>query len=143
MADPGFHWLWPFKIEEALSTNVVPETMIVGPQSLTTKDEVGVVISTVVTFSIFDVKIYLLEIEGASQVIEDSTYGIVAHAVMDSTWPGLISMDLAGELSKSVRRYAKRYGVDIKQVQIADFTRSKSLRLIQSHANKFPSVTTV
>lgn len=143
MAGPGFHWLWPFRIEEALTTNVVPETMIVGPQSLTTIDEVSVVIATVVTFGVDDPKRFLLEIEGASQVIEDATYGIVAHLIMEHTWPELIAMDMANELTKAVRRQAKRYGVDIVQVQIADFTRSKSLRLVQQHANHFPGVTKV
>ena len=135
--------MWPFRVEECLSTNVVPETMLVDPQSLTTKDGVSLVISTVVTFAIDDVKVFLLEIEGAGQVIEDATYGIVAHMIMERTWAELAEIDLANELSKTVRRAAKRYGVQIVQVQIADFTRSRSLRLVLGHANKFPVVNAV
>lgn len=141
MAGPGFHWLWPFRIEDALSTNVVPETMIVGPQSLTTKDGVPLVISTIVTFSVDDVKKYLLEIEGASHVIEDAAYGIVAQLIMEHTWHELISMNMPNELSKDTRRQAKRYGVYVLQVQIADFTRSRSIRLISAHANQYYGVT--
>lgn len=138
---PGFHWKWPFRIEEALSTNVVPETMPVGPQSLTTKDGTSVVISTVVTFSIVDVKTFLLGIEGAGQVIEDATYGIVAQFVMSHGWEELREgLDMANELTKAVRRHAKKYGVDVLTVQIADFTRSRSYRLMQPMHGHFSPV---
>lgn len=145
MAAPGFHWMWPFRIEVCMSTNVVPETMPVGPQSLTTKDGTAVVISSVVTFQIDDVKKFLLEIEGAGQVIEDATYGIVAQFVMAHTWAELVAegMDMANELSKAVRRNARKYGVDVMTVQIADFTRSRSFRLMQPMHGHFNPVHTV
>jgi membrane protease subunit HflK len=131
MATPGFHWKWPFNVETVLLTNVVPETMNVGPQSLTTKDGISVVISVVVTFGVEEPQKFLLDIEGANQVIEDSTYGVVAQLVMTNTWDSLRAMDLANELSKAVRRQAKKYGVNVVQVQPSDFTKTRSLRLIQ------------
>jgi len=131
VAAPGFHWLWPINVEKCLSVSVVPETMIVGPQSLTTKDGVSVIVSTVVTFSVNDVQKFLLEVEGAHQVIEDSTYGTVSTFVLERTWAGLQDVDVSNELAKAVRRQAKRYGVEIVNVQICDFTRSRSFRLMQ------------
>ena len=133
MAGPGFRWLWPFRIEDLLSTNVVLETMSVGPQSLTTKDGVSVVISTVTTFQVSDVKAFLLGIY-AVQVIEDAVYGIVAAFVMSHSWAELQETDIPGELTKIVRHKAKVYGVEIITVQIADWTRSRSYRLMQHGA---------
>jgi regulator of protease activity HflC (stomatin/prohibitin superfamily) len=131
LADPGFHWLWPFNIETVLRTNVVPETMTVGPQSLTTADDISIVIGVVVTFGISDVKTFLLEIEGANQVVMDSTFGVVSQLVMRHTWGELQSMDKPKELTKAVRAQAKRYGVEVVKVAVSDFTRSRSLRLMQ------------
>ena len=131
-AGPGFHWKWPLHIEVVLSASVVLETITVGPQSLTTKDDQSIVMSTVVTFRIADVQKFLLDVEGAHQVIEDSTYGINSTFIMDRTWPVLRAMDVGHELTKLIRRQAKRYGVEIENVQIADFTKSKSFRLVQS-----------
>lgn len=128
---PGLHWKYPFNVETYLSANVVPETMIVGPQSLTTKDGVSIVISSVVTFQVEDVQKFLLEVEGAHQVIEDSSIGIVSHFVIARTWIQLQQIDIGSELAKAVRRQAKRYGVEIMNVQISDFTRSRSFRLMQ------------
>lgn len=133
LAEPGFRWLWPFRVEEVLLTNVVPETMNVGPQSLTTSNDIPLVIATVVTFGVSDPKTFLLEVEGANQVVEDSTYGVVSELVLGHTWEELLNMDLATQLTKLVRKQAKRYGVDVRSVAIADFTRSRSLRLMQPH----------
>jgi membrane protease subunit HflK len=130
---PGFHWKWPFCVEHYLFVNTVPETMTVGPQSLTTKDGRSVVVSTIVTFSVEDVAKFLLEIEGGHQVIEDSTYGTVADFVMRRTWDDLCQFEaqFGNELSKVVRRRSKMYGVNVINVQLCDFTASRSIRLIQ------------
>ncbi|WP_321471168.1 SPFH domain-containing protein [uncultured Paludibaculum sp.] len=133
LATPGFHWVWPFSIETTLLTNVVPETMNVGPQSLTTKDGVSIVIATVVTFGVSDPKVFLLEIEGGNQVVDDSTYGVVSELVLSKTWDELRHTDVANELTKAVRRQAKRYGVDVRSVAVSDLTRSRSLRLMSPH----------
>jgi regulator of protease activity HflC (stomatin/prohibitin superfamily) len=139
---PGLHFFWPFYIEVPLSVNVVPETMLIGPQSLTSKDDVPLVISTVVTFSIEDVRKFLLDIEGAHQVIQDSALGVIAGFVMTHTWNevrGVIPPDVEGkpidadnEIAKATRRRAKKYGVHIVNLQISDLSRSRSYRLLSS-----------
>lgn len=126
-----FNWVWPFNIEEVLSTSVVTETMTIGPQSLTTKDGVSVVISIVITFFVSEVKTLLLHIEGAGQVIEDSAYGVVSDFVLKHTWADLIEEDIPGRIVIPIRRKAKKYGVSVETAEIIDFTRSKSYRMMQ------------
>lgn len=135
MVKVGWNWIWPFNIEEVVSGPITVETMNIGPQSLTTKDGKQVVISTVVTFRVDDPKEYFLGIAGKASVIEDSTYGVVSDNVLKRSWDELKEIDLANELTKDVRRYAKRYGVYVTQVQIADFTSTRSVRLMQSVVN--------
>ncbi len=127
----GFNWMLPFNIDVALWDNVVTETMRVKPQSLITKDGIGIVISSVVTFLIDDIKVFLLEVEGKNNVVEDSAYGATSDYVMKHTWGELIALDnLGNELSKAVRKQAKVYGVRIIAVQVADFARCPSFRII-------------
>lgn len=133
---PGFHWLWPFGIEEVAICNVVLETRNTQPQSLTTKDGVDMVISTVVTFTVSDPKTYLLGVYDAVNVIEDSTVGTVSRAVEDTDWDEIRADGWAEKLTSTVRRRAKRYGVDIISVQPSDLTRSRSIRLIQQTQQK-------
>jgi len=137
IVNPGLRFHWPFRIGHILVENVVLETKRVGPQSLTTlpdeahPDGVEVVIGTVVSFKIFDVKAFLLEVEGRNQFIEDITYGTTAKFVMSRTWKQLAEVDIAHELTKTLRADAKKYGVEVVRVQLADFTRDcKSIRLV-------------
>lgn len=136
-AKVGFNWLLPFYIDEVIHCNVVTETMLVGPQSLTTRDGKQVVVSTVITFKVEDPKIFLLEIEGANRVIEDSTFGEVSDWVTSRTWGQLVEADVANELSKKMRRRAKVFGVEIQRVQIVDLTTSRSIRLLQSISTSY------
>lgn len=128
---PGFRWMWPFNVEECLYSTVVLETMDLGPQSLTTADEVAVVVRPVVTFTIDDVRKFLLEVDGAKNVIEDATCGILARLVIGATWERVRSDEFQAEVLRKVRAAARRWGVEVSAVQFADLTRSRSLRLIQ------------
>lgn len=133
MAGPGFHWRLPFDMESTYYASVNMMTRIVGPQSLTTKDDVSLIVSVVITEQIEDVKKYLLLCTHGRSIVEDSTYGAVATFIHERTWPELQGTDIAHALEIIVRRQAKKYGVDIIQLQLVDFTKSKSLRLMQSH----------
>jgi regulator of protease activity HflC (stomatin/prohibitin superfamily) len=130
MGNLGFNWLWPFSIEELHFDHIVLRSSAVGPQSVTTKDGVNAVISIVVMFRIDDVKQWLLELDHGPTVLDNLACGLMSRKVMDHTWDELVAMDLADELAKIVRRQAKKLGVDIIQVQVTDFTRSLSFRLI-------------
>lgn len=133
----GFNWKWPFDIEEMIHTNIVTETMLVGPQSLVTKDKKHIIISTVVTFKVDNPRVFLLEIEGANRVIEDSTFGEVSDWVTERTWDELVESDVANKLSIKLRKRAKGYGVDVIRVQIVDLTESLSIRLMQSISTSY------
>lgn len=124
----GFHWLLPFRLEDYIYCNIVPETSKIGPQSLTTKDEVPIVVSTVITFAIEDVTKYLLDIEGAEQVIEDAAVGYVSEFIRNRTWKELLEADINAPLTTLIRRRAKTFGVNIIRAQIADFTQCVSIR---------------
>lgn len=133
MAKPGWNWRWPFDVEECFYSNINMMTRVVGPQSLTTKDDKSLIVSVVITEKVEDVKKFLIECTHGHSIIEDATYGAVATLIHNSTWDELMGIDLAHQLEITVRRQAKKYGVDIIQLQLVDFTKSKSLRLMQSH----------
>lgn len=133
MATPGFHWVWPFNVEELFYANTNMLTRVVGPQSLTTRDDTSVVISVVITEKIEDVKKFLIDVTNGHSVIEDATFGAVATLIHNLTWDELRAGDIAHQLEISVRRQARKYGVDIIQLQLVDFTKTKSLRLMQAH----------
>jgi regulator of protease activity HflC (stomatin/prohibitin superfamily) len=128
---PGLVWLIPFYVDRLLVENIILEALPVGPQSLTTKDRKSIVLSTIVSFTIEDVRKFLLEVEGRNEFIEDSLYGVQSGFIMSRTLEELCGLDMENELTKLARRRAKEWGVRIVRVQIADFSESRSIRLIQ------------
>lgn len=131
---PGPHWMLPFNIDAIQSDAVVIETMRLKPQSLTTKDGKSIVISSVVTFDIEDIRKFVLEVEGRNTIIEDSGYGATSTFVREHTWEELSAMkDIGNELGKVVRRLCKRYGVNVITVQLVDFTQCRSIRLMTTY----------
>jgi len=113
------------------------ETMNIGPQSLTTKDGKEVVISTIITFTKEDVKVFLLSTNGGDRVLEDAAPGVIAKLVMERNYQDLLDMDMGNELTKKIRVVAKRYGVFVQQVAVSDFAKVRSLRLMQSVTNTY------
>lgn len=130
MARTGFNFLYPFSIEELIYDHTVLKTHGIGPQSVTTKDGVAVVISAIIMFKIEDMKQFLLEVEHGLGVLENLACGVMSRKVMDHTWDELVAMDLADEINKIIRRQAKKIGVEVTTTQVTDFTRSLSMRLI-------------
>ena len=127
---PGFRFYIPFGIDKILTDSVVLETIRVGPQSLTTADGCSLVVSTIISFRIDDIKIFLLEVENRNHLIQDSAYGFVSEFIVSRTWAELQDLNLTKELTKAVRRQAKKYGADIVSVQVSDLQRCKSFRFI-------------
>jgi regulator of protease activity HflC (stomatin/prohibitin superfamily) len=111
---------------------------VVGPQSLVTKDGKPVVITTVITCTVEDVEPFLLQVNGGMTALDDAATGVVSRLVMGNTWDQLLAMDIANELTKDVRRFAKPWGVGISRVQLSDFMQMRSLRLLMSQNHIYP-----
>lgn len=138
MSQPGLNWIWPFMIEFGASADTATHTLMVGPQSLMTKDGKQIVITTVITCVVDDPKPFIIEIKGGVQALDDAATGVVSKLIMSHTLEELLKIDMANELSKDVRRFAKPWGVGIKQVQISDFTTMRSLRLLMTQSHLYP-----
>jgi len=132
----------PLGIERALTANTAVHTIVVGPQSLMTKDKKAVVITTVITTviscTVDNAQDFILKINDGVQALEDAATGCFSDLVMSKTFEELTTMKLAHELSKAVRAFAKPWGVYVRQVQISDFTPMKSFRLLQSQNHYYP-----
>jgi regulator of protease activity HflC (stomatin/prohibitin superfamily) len=137
-ASPGLNWMLPFLIDMVIECNVSTHTLVVGPQSLVTKDGKPVVITTVITCTVEDVEPFLLQVNGGMTALDDAATGVVSRLVMGNTWDQLLAMDIANELTKDVRRFAKPWGVGISRVQLSDFMQMRSLRLLMSQNHIYP-----
>jgi regulator of protease activity HflC (stomatin/prohibitin superfamily) len=128
--DPGFHWIWPFNVERVIADNVVPRTMNLGAQSLTSKDGHQIVLGVIVTARIHDIQKAILDVENVDAAVQDSCYAEVARVVHEHTWDEMQAEGINDELLKACRKRAFTYGVEIMRTQVSDLARSKTMRLI-------------
>ncbi len=132
MLKPGWNWMWPGYVERALTANTAVHTLMVGPQSLYTKDGHQIVIKTVLTCTVEDVMTYLFKVNGGVQALDDAACGVVSDLIQSKTLDELRGMDMSNKLSIDIRRFAKTWGIALTRAQIVDFTPMRSIRLLQS-----------
>ncbi|MEJ2612318.1 MAG: SPFH domain-containing protein [Candidatus Thiodiazotropha sp.] len=126
---PGLHWKLPFA-DTTLITSTVITTMALRPQTLTTLDDLTIVISAIVKYKIANVKAYLLEIWDSEDVLNDVTLGAIKQIVSSVNYSELQSTIIEENVLTIVRKEAEKFGVDVHKVTFADLGRVRSLRII-------------
>lgn len=131
---PGFHWCWPF-FEDVLDVSIVPTTMDIDAQSVTTKDRKAIVVSSVVKYKVIDPKIFLLEISDQYSAIEDITMAKTREVISNKNWDD-IDLQTDREIGERVRDAVECYGIKImpKGVTLKDLQICRSIRLLQDTA---------
>lgn len=127
---PGFHWFWPFGIEEVLTTETAITTIELRAQTLTTLDNQTIVISSIVKYQVKDPKPYLLEVCDAQDVLSDVTLGINKKIVNTTTYANLLDENIENIVLKAVRNEVNQFGFKVFAVTFVDMGKIKSLRLI-------------
>lgn len=128
---PGLHWTIPLGVDRVLAHNAVANTTRLHAQTLMTFDGVTVSVRAVITSSIRNMRKALLEVEGINDAIVDSCTAAVAKHVLTSTWAELRGDPSSSKLLAEAREQAKKYGVDISRIQLADMSPCKTIRLHQ------------
>lgn len=128
-AIPGVCWKWPV-IEEVHLTNIVPTTLQLQAQTLTTKDDKSVVVSAIVKYEITDPAKFLLSVWDSTDVINDVTLGAVKQTVSETDYTDLNSPEIEKAVKAEASKQVKKHGVRLITVTFADLGRMKSLRII-------------
>lgn len=124
---------WPF-VEDYALTETCETTMRLPPQSLATKDDVPVVVSSIVRYRVRDVKRFICDVWDQKDVLADLTMGAIARCVRDQTYEELMKGAPEKEVLKAVRDGVNDYGFQIYQVTFTDRCRARSLRLVLPNA---------
>ena len=132
---PGLHWKIPLA-DNAIVTSTVTTTMALRPQTLTTKDDLTIVVSAIVKYHISDVRAYLLDIWDSADVINDLTLGAIREIVATVDYKDLRGHLIEEEVLQTIKDEASRYGVDIHKVTFSDFGKVRSLRLITNESSE-------
>lgn len=127
---PGLHWKWPIA-EIAIDEVTCVTTMRLPPQTLTTSDDVGVVVAAIIRYQITDMKPYVTEIYDQKDVLGDVTMGAIRAAVQECTWSELRDKPPETRILELTRRQVSDCGFKVHKITFTDIGRVRSLRLIQ------------
>lgn len=126
---PGLHWKLPLA-DVAVTTSTVITTMALRPQTLTTRDDLTIVISAIVKYHIADVRAYLLDIWDSADVLNDVTLGAIKEIVALVNYSDLQRKEIEDDVLITVQEEAKKFGVHVHKVTFSDLGRVRSIRLI-------------
>lgn len=129
---PGLSWKIPV-VESCIDVPTCITTMRLPPQTLTTRDGVGVVAACVVKYAIRDPQPYVTEILDQADVLADVTMGATLTAVAEMTYDDLRVALPERRVLDSLRKQVNRFGFRIESVTFTDFGRVRSFRLVTDH----------
>ena len=134
---PGFHWRWPL-IETYLGEHTTLTTLALEPQTITTKDDITVVVTGIVRYQITDVEPFLCEISNQHDVLRDTSMGSVLKAVRTMTFAEILNEPPEAKIASDIRRQVKPFGIEIDKFTFVDSGKIRTYRMI-THTYAPPS----
>jgi regulator of protease activity HflC (stomatin/prohibitin superfamily) len=126
--EPGLGWKIPF-VDKVLTNHVAWTTLNLPPQSLVTKDEKNIVVSAVVKYRVVDIETFLMDVYDATDALSDMTQAVVKKGIMSKTWEECKAEELDGELTKRARAEARKWGIEVSALTLANLATIRSIRL--------------
>ena len=128
---PGFHWVIPLYIDAVLTHDTVLSVRNLGAQTLTTLDNKKIVVGSMVTYKVSDIRILLLEVEEAETVLENIIYGMITAYVTANDYDTVASTGFVETLQKIAKKAAKPLGLKVVALAFTDISEIRTIRLIQ------------
>ena len=123
---PGIHFKIPF-FDSVIETPVITQSVNLPSQTLTTLDDESIVLKSIIRYKVSNIQTYLLSVMHANDVLIDTTQGIIRDVVERTTWNDLV--DVNETITKEVKEYVVRWGIEVEAVTITDLGIVKSFRI--------------
>jgi len=127
--DQGFHWTLPFHFDVVLKDTVVPRTSRLTGLSTTTSDGYSIGFEAVVTWSISNVRVALLEVNDLDDAIADTCAGVIGTELANNEWRAIWHGEATENLTKVCRKRGFKWGVEISSVQLVGVATVRNLRI--------------
>jgi len=132
---PGPYFKLPF-IDDVISTQVVPTTLDLSEQTITTGDNVQLVVESTVKYEVEDAIKLLLEVRSAADALADMAKGIIRREAVQSTWPATNGEEFERIINRKIKLEAKKWGIKVHEVSITSMAPMLSIRLLQTSSWK-------
>jgi len=128
----GLNWKWPI-IETTLSTTSALDSTMLREQSLTTADGKQVTLRGVLTYRVVNAQRYLIDVATTISVVNDVGCCVIAEMIPELTAAQILQGDEFNQnLLRRVRVRAKKWGIYVDSVGLADRVQARVYRFITS-----------
>jgi regulator of protease activity HflC (stomatin/prohibitin superfamily) len=103
-------------------------------EAITTLDEQSIVLKSIIRYRVSNVRTYLLNVMHATDVLIDTTQGMVRDIVELTTWNGLV--DVNHQITEEVKDFVIKWGIEVEAVTITDLGIVKSFRIFGDEVHK-------
>jgi membrane protease subunit HflK len=124
---PGLNFKVSF-FDTIITTPVITQTVNLRSQTVTSKDEKSIVLSSIVRYHVHDVEKFLLGVMHANDVLVDTTQGIIRDIVEETDWNDLV--DLTNKVTPTVNEQVNKWGITIELVSFPDLGEIITYRII-------------
>ena len=138
VVDSGLIFKIPF-VDKIWQTPVITQSIHLQPQTLTTMDEKGIVLKSIVRYHVHDVQKFLLNVMHASDVLVDTTQGVIRDTVEYSTWEDLD--DVCIGIEKEVQSIVGDWGITIERITLTDLGIVGTYRIMSDSNKQTPILT--
>jgi regulator of protease activity HflC (stomatin/prohibitin superfamily) len=130
IVNPGVVFKIPF-FDKVWTTEVITKTVHLQPQSLTTEDDMNIVLKSIVRYHVHDVKKFLLSVMHANDVLVDTTQGIIRDIVERTEWVDLV--DVNSKITEEVGSIAGMWGITVEKVTLTDLGIVRTYRVMSDN----------
>ncbi len=126
----GFHFIWPFKIENVTVLSMATRLAELQSQTLVTKDGVNVATGIIITYRVRDISKAIFSVWDSFAAAQDACQANFAQGVLGSTFEELRSEAFWLRLTETCRKQGFKYGFEIESVRCAELAPTRTYRLI-------------
>jgi regulator of protease activity HflC (stomatin/prohibitin superfamily) len=125
--EAGIRFKIPF-LDKIYTCYNITRTLHPHAQTLTTLDQKPIVLKSIIRFHVEDAKTYLLTLNTASDVLIDTTQGIIKETIETLNWKDLNEVD--DLITEKTREMVKKWGITIERVTLTDLGLVRTYRLM-------------
>lgn len=128
--EPGFHFIYPFSIDEVHVITILPTVLELDPQTIITKDNVVVVAQALVNYEVDNPKICLIDVANETDAVKEFTEGAISTIIVKSDYSSINIKELEREVREKARKDVSKWGIKIHSVVIKSFGKMNTIRLM-------------
>lgn len=139
MLGPGFHWFWPVA-DQVTIYNVAYQQVDLPAQTVPTKDGKEVTFSANIGYVITDAQLMELNVQDFDSTLQRVAMGLLARKVSGRTYAEVTEerAEYEDAMTRSLATRVKSWGVEIKDVRITDFCRTRPIRVFGMEGSRVP-----